>query len=134
MLKMFSLTFIIIVGGTIMENFKLFFEQLKPFVIVLVFIALLAVLVYVALLVKKLNTTILKVNSSVDLVNVALADVNHKLADLNPTIETVKTISNTVDSGFKAGNNAVGSVVGFTKKGVSGIRSAVNKVTGHNKK
>lgn len=117
-------------GETRMEQFKLFFEQVLPFVIVIVLVVLAGVLFYLLKMFKELNTTVNKVNDSVDLVNVALTDVNHKLADLNPTIETVKTISNTVDSGFKAGNKAVGSVVGVTKNTVGGLRNAVNKLTG----
>lgn len=113
-----------------MEQFKLFFNQVMPFAIVLVLLALAGVLFYLLKMFKELNTTVSKVNTSVDLVNVALDDVNHKLADLNPTIETVKTISNTVDSGFKAGNKAVGSVVGFSKNTVSSLRGALGKVTG----
>ena len=113
-----------------MEQFKLFFNQVMPFAIVLVLLILAAVLVYLLRMFKELNVTVSKVNTSVDLINVALDDVNHKLADLNPTIETVRTISNTVDSGFKAGNRAVGSVVGFSKNTVSGLRGAVNKFTG----
>lgn len=117
-------------GEQSMEQFKLFFEQVLPFVIVVVLVVLAGVLVYLFKMFKELNVTVNKVNTSVDLVNVALNDVNHKLADLNPTIETVKTISNTVDSGFKAGNKAVGSVVGVTKNTVSGLRGVVNNIAG----
>ncbi len=113
-----------------MEQFKIFFQQVMPFAIVLVLVVLAGVLFYLMKMFKELNTTVNKVNSSVDLVNIALNDVNHKLADLDPTIETVKTISNTVDSGFKAGNKAVGSVVGFGKNTVGGLRNVVNKATG----
>ena len=113
-----------------MEQFKIFFQQVMPFAIVLVLVVLAGVLFYLMKMFKELNTTVNKVNAAVDLVNIALNDVNHKLADLDPTIETVKTISNTVDSGFKAGNKAAGSVVGFGKNTVGGLRNAVTKATG----
>lgn len=104
-----------------MENISEFFNQLLPILGAIVLLVLAVVFYQVIRLLAELVITVKKVNITVN-------DVNNKLVALDAPVQTVKNISTSVDSGFKAGGHAVSNVVGKTKGTVQGIRSAVQSI------
>ena len=103
-----------------MEAFKLFFEQVIPFAIVVVLFSLAAVFIYTVKLLMEAKKS--------------MEDINHKLVELEEPLKVVAKLSNTVGSIHDKGGMAVSSVMGSTSSNISMLRGALNMALNRSKK
>lgn len=103
-----------------MEAFKLFFEQVIPFAIVVVLFSLAAVFIYTVKLLMEAKKS--------------MEDINHKLVELEEPLKVVAKLSNTVGSIHDKGGMAVSRVMGSTSSNISMLRGALNMALNRSKK
>lgn len=102
-----------------MEAFKLFFQQVTPFAIVLVLVALALVFFHVVKVLIQLRHSI--------------EDINSKLVELDEPVKTVVKLSSTMNSIHDKGGKAVSGVISGASSNVSALRSLL-KMTKRKKK